>query len=238
MTGHLDFEALVAQYYAPLYQFAYSLTRSESDACDLTQETFYIWAEKGHQLKDFKKVKSWLFTTLHENFLESRRRHTRFPHHELELVATELPSVDVDLVSQLDSVRVVELLSRDRCSTPGTRIPLLPGRFALQGHFGGARYSIGHRQIANFKRDRSNANARFQGSASSRNARKGGPVTVQEAKMVLLLYRPHAVEPEDPDMNQALELVRQHPDLQAWFEASLRPPNDSSPEATPGSGSS
>jgi RNA polymerase sigma-70 factor (ECF subfamily) len=55
MTGGLDFEALVSQYYASLYQFAFSLTRSESDACDLTQETFYIWAAKGHQLKDLKK---------------------------------------------------------------------------------------------------------------------------------------------------------------------------------------
>jgi RNA polymerase sigma-70 factor, ECF subfamily len=112
MTGTLDFEALVSQYYASLYQFAYSLTRSESDACDLTQETFYIWAAKGHQLKDVKKVKSWLFTTLHREFLESHRRRTRFPHHELEEASQELPSIDVDLVSQLDSLKVVHLLSQ------------------------------------------------------------------------------------------------------------------------------
>ncbi len=58
-----DFEGLVEQYYRSLYQFAFSLAQSESEACDLTQQTFYIWATKGHQLRDVSKVKSWLFTT-------------------------------------------------------------------------------------------------------------------------------------------------------------------------------
>src|ERR1035441_4330276 len=79
MPDHVDFESLVARFYAPLYQFAFSLTRSEADACDLTQQTFTIWAAKGHQLRDPSKVKTWLFTTLHREFLESRRRQTRFP---------------------------------------------------------------------------------------------------------------------------------------------------------------
>src|SRR3954462_982250 len=111
MTAGLDFEALVSQYYASLYQFAFSLTRSESDACDLTQETFYIWAAKGHQLKDLKKVKSWLFTTLHREFLDAQRRRSRFPHQELEEVAQELPQVQVDLASQVDSAKALQLLS-------------------------------------------------------------------------------------------------------------------------------
>ena len=66
-----DFETVVAGYYEPLYRFAISLTRSEADACDLAQQTFYMWATKGHQLRDPSKVKSWLFTTLHRAFLES-----------------------------------------------------------------------------------------------------------------------------------------------------------------------
>src|SRR5258706_14260432 len=99
----LDFEGLVARYYSSLYRFAYSLTQAEADACDLTQQTFYVWATKGHQLRDQSKVKTWLFTTLHREFLESRRRHTRFPHYELEQVDSELPSVSPARVNQLDS---------------------------------------------------------------------------------------------------------------------------------------
>jgi RNA polymerase sigma-70 factor (ECF subfamily) len=108
----LDFESLVTQYYKSLYQFAFSLTQAEADACDLTQQTFYIWATKGHQLRDVTKVKSWLFTTLHREFLEGRRRHSRFPHYELSQVETELPSLSPARVNQLDSGQVLQALAR------------------------------------------------------------------------------------------------------------------------------
>jgi RNA polymerase sigma-70 factor (ECF subfamily) len=91
--GELDFQSLVDLHYGALYRFAMSLTRTESDACDLVQQTFLIWATKGHQLQDVSKVKSWLFTTLHRCFLESRRRSTRFPHLEITEAEAELPSV-------------------------------------------------------------------------------------------------------------------------------------------------
>jgi RNA polymerase sigma-70 factor (ECF subfamily) len=107
-----DFESLVDLHYGPLYRFAMSLTRVESDACDLVQQTFLTWATRGHQLEDSAKAKSWLFTTLHRAFLESRRRVTRFPQVEISEVEAELPGVEPDLVSHLDAVGVLELLSR------------------------------------------------------------------------------------------------------------------------------
>jgi len=108
----LDFETLVARYYRSLYQFAFSLTQTEAESCDLTQQTFYVWAVKGHQLKDASKVKSWLFTTLHREFLESRRRQTRFPHYELGQVDAELPPVSPARIDQLDSAQVVQTLTQ------------------------------------------------------------------------------------------------------------------------------
>jgi RNA polymerase sigma-70 factor (ECF subfamily) len=112
MTGPLDFEALVHLHYAALYRFALSLTCKESDACDLTQQTFYIWATKGHQLRDASKVKAWLFTTLHREFLQMQRQHTRFPEQELDEVIDELPPVDPELIRQLDGRAVVALLAQ------------------------------------------------------------------------------------------------------------------------------
>jgi RNA polymerase sigma-70 factor (ECF subfamily) len=108
----LDFESLVARHYRSLYQFALSLTQAEADACDLTQQTFYVWATKGHQLRDATKVKSWLFTTLHREFLESRRRQTRFPHYELEQVDAELPTVSPARVNELDSAQLLQALAQ------------------------------------------------------------------------------------------------------------------------------
>ncbi len=112
MASARDFEGLVQRYYEPLYQFAFSLTRAEADACDLTQQTFYVWATKGHQLRDFAKVKTWLFTTLHRLFLESRRRQTRFPHQALDAAEPELPTIPPRDISRLDTAQVLAALSR------------------------------------------------------------------------------------------------------------------------------
>ncbi len=112
MAGSLDFENLVARYYGPLYQFAFSLARDESDACDLTQQTFCIWAAKGHQLRDASKVKTWLFTTLHREFLGIRRKQTRFPHVELDQAEPELPVVSPAVISRHDTAHVLAELAR------------------------------------------------------------------------------------------------------------------------------
>jgi RNA polymerase sigma factor (sigma-70 family) len=112
MAESLDFESLVARHYEPLYQFAFSLTRDEADACDLAQQTFCIWAAKGHQLRDPSKVKTWLFTTLHREFLSGRRKQTRFPHVELECAAAELPVVSPASVNRLDAAQVLEALAQ------------------------------------------------------------------------------------------------------------------------------
>src|SRR5712675_909850 len=102
MADCLDFESLVGRYYDPLYQFAFSLAREEADACDLVQQTFCIWANKGHQLRDATKVKTWLFTTLHREFLGLRRKQTRFPQVDLDYAAAELPAVAPASVNRLD----------------------------------------------------------------------------------------------------------------------------------------
>lgn len=112
MSEALDFESLVARFYGPLYQFAFGLTRMEADARDLTQQTFYIWATKGHQLRDGSKVKTWLFTTLHREFLNSRRKIVRFPHQELSESEHELPVITPEMVNALDASRIVQLLGQ------------------------------------------------------------------------------------------------------------------------------
>lgn len=111
-SSTLDFEALVERYYRQLYQFAYNLSHDEAQAYDLTQETFLKWARKGHQLRDPSKVKTWLFTTLHREFLQARRKTTRFPHHELDEVARELPVIPPTMVDQLDAATVLASLAQ------------------------------------------------------------------------------------------------------------------------------
>lgn len=106
------FEAIVSEHYQPLFRFALSLTRSGSDAMDLTQHTFYTWAKCGHQLRDHSKVKSWLYTTLHRAFLRSRRRESRFPHSELEEVSHQLPVLSPESTERMDSGHLLSALRR------------------------------------------------------------------------------------------------------------------------------
>jgi RNA polymerase sigma-70 factor (ECF subfamily) len=105
-----DFDQIVAQHYESLYRFALSLTGTEADACDLTQQTFYIWATKGGQLRERSKVKTWLFTTLHRAFLSIRRRAVRFPQVELNEAHEEFLTVSVETAGTLDSARLLECL--------------------------------------------------------------------------------------------------------------------------------
>ena len=103
-------ESLVERFYQSLYHFALSLARSEVVAADLTQETFYLWSAKGHQLRDATKVKTWLFTTLHREFLRRHRHSVRFPHHETSAVEHELPVVASTVENQLDAATVMQTL--------------------------------------------------------------------------------------------------------------------------------
>ncbi|PYK60157.1 MAG: RNA polymerase subunit sigma-24 [Verrucomicrobia bacterium] len=112
MTARHEFEVLVSRYYSTLYQFAFSLARNEDEACELTQQTFYTWARKGHQLRDRSKVKTWLFTTLYHEFLEKKRRQIRFPHYELSAVDQDLPNVLPATVNELDSKTVLQSLAQ------------------------------------------------------------------------------------------------------------------------------
>jgi RNA polymerase sigma-70 factor (ECF subfamily) len=105
-----EFEELVDQYYQALYRFGFSLARNPDHAADLVQQTFVIWAQKGHQLKDRSKAKTWLFTTLYREHLGNARRSQRHPEMELSEVEHELPANEEESGRKLDAKRAVGLL--------------------------------------------------------------------------------------------------------------------------------
>ena len=106
----------------PLYRFGLSLSRKESDAGDLVQQTFLAWAGKGHQLRDSSKVKTWLFTTLYREFLATRRHDERFVAVEDESEFVEPPHVSPSAMDTLDAGTVQDALRRleDRYRAPVT----------------------------------------------------------------------------------------------------------------------
>jgi RNA polymerase sigma-70 factor (ECF subfamily) len=105
------FAQLVDAHYAGLYRFALSLARNTADAGDLVQQTFFIWATKGHGLRELSKAKSWLFTTLYREFLRGRRRDARSSSLEdLPASEQEPAAEEIDRVAKLDGAAVMAAL--------------------------------------------------------------------------------------------------------------------------------
>jgi len=107
-----EFEELVETHYQALYRFGYSLSKNADIASDLVQQTYCIWAEKGHQLKDRTKAKTWLFTTLYREFLGLARKRKRFIDEDTSELEYILPPVEADSDRKMDAQHAVNLLGQ------------------------------------------------------------------------------------------------------------------------------
>ncbi len=117
-----SFESFVELHYQAAYRFALSLSGNHNDACDITQQAFYLAFTRSHQLRDPAKRKQWLFTILHREFLRGRRRENAHPEVNLEFSEPVLPHIDVDHASGLDSKALLVVL---QSLDPDFRIPLV-----------------------------------------------------------------------------------------------------------------
>ena len=107
-----EFEKLVDTHYKPLYRFAYSLAKNPDGAADLVQQTYCIFAQKGHQLKDRTKAKTWLFTTLFREHLALARRSQRYADSDIDEIEYQLPAHEEDSGRALDGKHAVHLLGQ------------------------------------------------------------------------------------------------------------------------------
>ena len=111
MNPDFTFQLLVDQHYGALYRFGLSLAGNADAASDLVQQTFFLWAEKGHQLRDPSKAKSWLFTTLYREYLGTYRRAVNHPQVELDDTTGELPAIEPEVFANVDCSAVVTALA-------------------------------------------------------------------------------------------------------------------------------
>ena len=96
--------------YSSLYQFALGLTKSESDAAHLVQQTFLTFSQRWDQIRDFSMVKCWLFTTLRRHFLIKIRGHKKHPEMQFLPGVHDLPAEDPEVWRSLDARTVQEAL--------------------------------------------------------------------------------------------------------------------------------
>src|ERR1700678_387868 len=108
----LDLESIVCELYSPLYRFAFALTRNETQAADLTQETFLILAKRHAQVRDVTKIKSWLFTTLRREFLRGLRGQSSRPEVELKPEHQDQLVTDPAMLHAVDAATVLKALAQ------------------------------------------------------------------------------------------------------------------------------
>ena len=55
LSEQANITSIASRFYSALYGFAVSLTRSETDAADLVQETFLVLIRRSHQIRESKR---------------------------------------------------------------------------------------------------------------------------------------------------------------------------------------
>lgn len=116
----ISVQELVTSYYKDVYRFAYRLSGNQTDAEDLTQQTFLIACRKLHQVNDLSKVRSWMFTIVRNAFLKTTK------HTETELSAFEDAVVAISEPEELNLDFDEEALETALAEMPETyRTPIL-----------------------------------------------------------------------------------------------------------------
>jgi RNA polymerase sigma-70 factor, ECF subfamily len=110
----LHLQAIVSEHYSALYRFGLALTKNQSEAADLTQQTFLILAERQEQIREPERIKCWLFTTLRREFLREVRIQTAHPEVEFRPEEHQGQAVEPsalrssDFRTVLDALQMVE----------------------------------------------------------------------------------------------------------------------------------
>jgi RNA polymerase sigma factor (sigma-70 family) len=99
----IDLQAIVSEHYAALYRFGLALAKNESEAADLTQETFLILARHQEQVREPERIKCWLFTTLRREFLRKVRIHTAHPEVEFQPEEHEFQGIEPSALRSIDA---------------------------------------------------------------------------------------------------------------------------------------
>lgn len=101
-----DFEALYARYFTDVYKYTLSLCRSESEAEEITQETFFKALQKIDSFQGECKIYVWLCQIAKNTYFSQLKKQKRFVSEE---EVPELSSGDEPLQEVLSGESDFEL---------------------------------------------------------------------------------------------------------------------------------
>ena len=103
-----EFEAIYKAFSRKVYWAAYGVTKSESDAGDVTQETFIRALKNADKLKNMEEaqIKAWLYRVCINLCMDNKRKLKR------EQLSDELPETAVENEAELPEVSAVNAEQR------------------------------------------------------------------------------------------------------------------------------
>jgi RNA polymerase sigma-70 factor, ECF subfamily len=101
-----------------LRRYALALLRNRDCADDLVQDTLLRGLEKLHLYQPGTNLRAWLFTVMHNLYVNSHRRATRRGHTiRVEEVRTSIPPSQVSMLELRDLERAMAFLPEDQRTT-------------------------------------------------------------------------------------------------------------------------
>ena len=100
---------LVDDYHERVFRYAFRLSGNQTDAEDLTQQTFLIAQEKLTQLRDQTKAASWLLAICRSCFLRAIRKKKPTPETTLQVSVHSVPQ-KVSSIEKLEQLSIQETL--------------------------------------------------------------------------------------------------------------------------------
>lgn len=110
--GQSAFERDALSWIDGLYGAALRLTRNPADAEDLVQETYVKAFKSSGKFRTGTNLRAWLFTILHNHFLNDRRRAHTSPV-DVDSDAVERASADVSAPSESAEQALIQRASDD-----------------------------------------------------------------------------------------------------------------------------
>ncbi len=107
MNRDQAYERVVETHYDSTYGYARSLAYNEADAQDLTQHAFLKLKTHLRQIRDWDRIKGWLFSTVRRKFINGYRHRHKFPKVSLDGVESFTAPPTASGATRLDAQKVM-----------------------------------------------------------------------------------------------------------------------------------
>jgi RNA polymerase sigma-70 factor, ECF subfamily len=107
-----NLDDVVRNEYPHVYRFCYSLCANEGEAQDATQHAFLQLVKASASIKDWDRVRSWLFTVAKRAVMESHKKQRKMDQFSVVHDHEEAAALDTGAGDRADGISAVAALQK------------------------------------------------------------------------------------------------------------------------------